>query len=96
MANLVREILTIFVPFSCQGSMKEENSGTADDDGKSGVTHLPSEEEASSQTAKDKEETRKTESGTGEFETQKPGNGCPSYVTVKLVRNPTQPDLNRK
>ena len=49
--------------------MKEENSGTADDDGKTGVTHLPSEEEANSQTAKDKEETRKTESGTGKFET---------------------------
>ena len=83
MANLVREILTIFVPFSCQGSMKEENSGTADDDGKSGVTHLPSEEEASSQTANDKEETRKTESGTGKFGTHQTGNGCPSYLPVK-------------
>ena len=49
--------------------MKEENSATADDDGKSVVTHLPSEEEANSHTAKDKEETRKTESGTGKFET---------------------------
>ena len=95
MANLVREILTIFFPFSCQGSMKEENSGTADDD-KSGVTHLPSEEEASSQTAKDKEETRKTESGTGKFETHQTGNGCPSYVPPVKLCNPTQPDLNRK
>ena len=81
---------SFIAPFLSQGSMKEENSGTADDDGKSGVTHLPSEEEASSQTAKDKEETRKTESGTGKFETHQTGNGCPSYVPVKL--HVTQPN----